>query len=155
MKLCFAGSRFGMTIQQKLKVKEFILKNKNKIEEIRHGDIIGGDEEFHSILFHLDMINKVHIHPAYDRKSRALCKSPNIYKPQNTSTRKKIMLDNSNFLLATPNTYRYGNRFDVWSYIKIAQEKNIETMIVYPDGFIEFTGRREELNVSRTNENDK
>jgi len=136
MKLWFIGSIIGMTTKQKEQVKLFLTENIDKIEIIRHGDTVGAEYEFHSICYDMDLLNKIYIHPLNNRTKRALCKGPNILEPLNFEQRRKILLDNSNYLLATVSNYVDNSRKDCWSLIHMAKDRNIPVLIVFPNGVV-------------------
>jgi len=135
MKLWFSSTKYGMTLPQKLKVQEFLVKNKEIIKTIRHEDFIGGEEEFHRMCLNFDLFNKIIIHPPKDRTNRALCKASVILDPMMDSTsRRSNMAIKSDFLLATPHSYSENIRKGCWQSIRIAKQKEMDLLIVFPDG---------------------
>lgn len=136
MNLWFAGSREGMTLQQKDIVKEFVFEHRHILNTIRHGDEIGSEQEFHNICYNLNLIDKMVIHPLNNRKHRALCKAPNILPPTSYEIRRQAMADNSSFLLAIVNNYKENLRSSCWSLVKLAKDKKMPVLIVYPNGIM-------------------
>jgi len=134
MQLWFVGSREGMTVQQKETVKEFVFEHRYILQTIRHGDEIGSEQEFHHICYNLDLMDKIIIHPLNNRKHRALCKAPTILPPTSYEIRRQNMANNSTFLLAVVNNYKENLRSSCWSLVKLAKDKFMPVLIIFPNG---------------------
>ena len=142
MRLYFCGTKYGMTMQQKLKVQEFLVNKKDEIKNIRHGDLIGGDEEFHRMCYVFRQQNKITVHPPKQRCYRALCKAPRIEEPADSRNRIIIMCKKSDTLLATPHSFVENIRTGCWQAIRLAREHKLNIILVFPDGTIEEETKR-------------
>lgn len=131
----FTGTRYGMTNEQKTNVKNLLL---NEIEKknniiIHHGDCIGADYDLHNICLDiLQLFNEsiqIIIHPPNDKKLRAFCQSNNIQPEKNYLERNKNIVNNCNILIACPFSKNEIKRSGTWMTIRYAKKKNKEIFI--------------------------
>lgn len=128
MKAGFTGSRKGMTLQQKAKVKE--LFKSIDISELHHGDCIGADEEIHGMF-----IWKKVGHPPTVRGLRAF-KLFDEWRPEKPYLeRNRNIVDETEILIATPNgTEKECGRSGTWSTIRYAKKQQKKIYIILPTG---------------------
>ena len=132
MKIGFTGTRYGMTLKQKVnyvnKLKEL------NCEELHHGMCYGADNQAHCMAI-LNNIPKIVMHPATISKK---------YKPyyHNSLTeivelsekqpleRNHDIVDATDILLATPKTKEEVLRSGTWATIRYARKKGKAVVIL-------------------------
>jgi predicted Rossmann fold nucleotide-binding protein DprA/Smf involved in DNA uptake len=132
MKIGFTGTQKGMSEYQKRIVSEMLMNLSIKTDlECHHGDCIGADEQFHSII---PMGSKIVIHPPDNNSKRAHCNRVfSEIKPEKPYLkRNKDIVSESELLIATPNTKQEQLRSGTWSTIREAKRQNKQVIIVYP-----------------------
>ena len=137
MKIGFTGARNGITpIQQRIGMK--ILNdiwNKETIDEAHHGDCLGADAWFHSIISVFFEQTKVVIHPPDRKKHRAFCKGGS-REPKPYLTRNHDIVDETDTLLAMSGTDDEIMRSGTWATIRYARKVGKSIVIVFPDGSV-------------------
>jgi hypothetical protein len=137
----FTGTQNGMTRKQG---ESFLLLIRELgINEFHHGDCIGADAQAHKIVSNLTDA-QIMVHPPDKNIKRAFCKSNNVAQPLPYLERNKIIVNESNILIATPNQYKEVLRSGTWSTIRYAKKSNKTCYIIFPDGNIEICNSSEE-----------
>lgn len=131
MDVGFTGTRHGMTDAQVDTVNAF-LSNK-EIKCVHHGDCVGADTDFHGLA--TDSGLTVVIHPPEDDRLRAWNRSDDIREPKPYLARNRDIVDESDFLIATPETSREEPKGGTWYTIRYARAKK-PVLVVWPDGDI-------------------
>jgi hypothetical protein len=129
----FTGTRQGMTWEQRLAVEHLL--NKLQPAQVRHGDCVGADEQFHEISRQLEL--PVFIHPPNNNKERAYCMGAvAIAPPAPYHVRNKDMVASSDALVATPLEDSEQDRGGTWMTVRFARAKGIPLYIVWPNGIV-------------------
>lgn len=135
-KMGFTGTRGGMTNRQK-KAFMILLENLDPTE-FHHGDCIGADANAH-------LIADAHavpiiIHPPEDSKQRAYClaNTPRIMilNPKPYLERNHDIVDQTDYLVATPRETKEELRSGTWATIRYARKVNKQVIIIYTDGTV-------------------
>ncbi|MHA1286395.1 MAG: hypothetical protein ACTSPB_03210 [Candidatus Thorarchaeota archaeon] len=133
----FTGTRKGMTPEQKDTVQ--MVLSKWLVDEVHHGDCIGADEDFHRISECMGY--KIIIHPPKNSRYRAYCGGPfrptHVLPEKDYLDRNRDIVDASDVLIATPNSYRERIRSGTWYTIRYAGRRGKRVIIVYPSGCID------------------
>jgi hypothetical protein len=138
-KIGFTGTRHGMTEQQKKALTD-ILKNK-EFEEFHHGDCVGSDQQAHDIVDQQKLSRNIKIigHPPKYNKYRAYCRFDFATKPADYLTRNKDIVNNTDFLIATPDMVEKLHS-GTWSTIRYARAKKKRIYIIHKSGRITIDG---------------
>lgn len=121
-----------MTDAQLLKVEELL--SDNQAEKAHHGDCIGADVDFHS----LSRLKGLWIvgHPPINNGLRAFCEFDECREPKPYLERDRDIVDESDWVIFTPGSYREILRSGTWTCIRYARKKNKEGHVVWPDGTV-------------------
>jgi hypothetical protein len=131
-KLGFTGTRKGMTDKQKKLVRLFV-ENLGPVE-VHHGDCVGADSDFADITESL----KVVIHPPTNSSHRAWCCADIKRPPKPYIERNHDIVDDTDCLIATPDSFEEVLRSGTWATIRWAQKQKKPILIVYPNGKTEL-----------------
>ena len=147
-KIGFTGTQKGMTDEQKLYIMKLFKNCAAGSEfEIHSGDCIGADKDFVDILEWIEkkgwcvFFKKIGHIPNIDTK-RAFCKYDEERIPKPYLERNHNIVDESDYLIATPGDYKEQLRSGTWSTIRYARKKGMEITIVYPDGSVKIENRK-------------
>lgn len=135
MKIGFTGSRYGMTDDQKMSFKSII--KHCPITVFCHGDCVGADEQAHSIVNGHTMA-EIHVRPGPGGKHRANCEGDFTYPPSSFLSRNKDIVDESEMMIATPNSFEEQKRSGTWSTIRYTRKKQVTMCIIWPDGSVTY-----------------
>ena len=138
-KIGFTGTRHGMTEPQKKALKN-ILKHK-EFEEFHHGDCLGSDQQAHDIATQYKSIHNIKIigHPPKYNKYRAYCQFDFAKKPADYLTRNRDIVNNTDFLIATPDTIEKLHS-GTWSTVRYARTEKKRIYIIHKSGRITIDG---------------
>ena len=131
IRIGFTGTQKGMTEAQKKTFTEIISQYTSL--EFHHGDCIGADEEAHKIVLKTKKA-VITIHPPDDSIKRAFCSGDKVLPPFPYLTRNKHIVQNSDYLIATPKEDKEVLRSGTWSTIRYAKKLGLQVMIIFPDG---------------------
>lgn len=137
----FTGTREGMNYAQKYRIYSYLVRNFIYPEwtevVVHHGDCIGSDSDFHFMAKSLGML--VCVHPPEDNSLRAFCDGDMLSAPLDYRERDRIIVRESDLLLATPQ-----ERFrppapsgGTWYTINHAVSSGVKAVIFYSDGSVE------------------
>jgi len=135
MGIGFTGSRAGMTEAQK---KEFINQLDSYPDEMifTHGDCIGADTGAHNIAYSLGF--EIKILPCYLWRQCSFCKGGKVIaKAIGPLERNKLIVEDSEIMLACPKEFTEQLRSGTWATIRCAKKANRNLTIIYPDGSIQ------------------
>lgn len=128
MRIGFTGTQNGMTSLQKEILNYFLSKCKG---EFHHGDCIGADAEAHDIAEkYLEPV----IHPPIIQSKRAFKKAKRIATPLPYLVRNKIIVSETDELIAAPKEFEEQMRSGTWSTIRHAKKLKKRVAIIYPNG---------------------
>lgn len=100
-----------------------------------HGVCVGADEVFHGlcITYRVPVI----LHPPINQKLMAVCYGwTEIRKAKDYHERNHDIVDETDFLIATPNTLHPDPHSGTWSTIRYALRQHKPVIVVYPDGTV-------------------
>lgn len=132
IRVTFTGTRRGMTLKQIKQIEEWFA-NTHNILEAHHGGCEGADRDFHDMLLYYIPIHRIHIHPGRVEQLEWACqqqrqrKEIHIYaiplgkKPE--LARNRIMVSQSNVVLATPAQEQEVLRSGTWATIREARKR--------------------------------
>lgn len=127
----FSGTQEGMTTAQYDAIYEFMIDNQ-QFNKGHHGDCIGADANFHSIL--RDVNRWVIGHPPINPSKRAFCKVDELRIPDEYLVRNKDIVNESEFMIISPRGFEEELRSGTWSTARYARTKRIHGLIFWPDG---------------------
>jgi hypothetical protein len=141
----FTGSRYGMTTPQMRAVSGYlshILLIHDTAEpagiQVRHGDCIGSDAQFHVIATVLGC--RTVAHPPLNERLRAYCAADEILPPKDYLARDRDIVAGSAALVATPGTSSWQRHSGTWTTIGYAVDAGLPVTVCLPDGTI-LSGR--------------
>jgi hypothetical protein len=127
----FTGTREGMTRQQTdyltLLLAELFAKG---AVDFHHGDCQGADSEAHHIARAAGF--RTIAHPPLATHLRAWCRANVIRSPKNFHARNRDIVDDTDILLAAPNSEQEALRSGTWSTVRYARRKSKVTRIISP-----------------------
>jgi len=132
IKYGFTGTSKGMNKIQYNNIKSLLQKDlSNNLQiEVHHGDCIGADTDFHNICRELSDNIKIIIHPPSNDKKRSFCKSDDIRPEKEYLTRNKDIVNETNILIACPESAVEQLRSGTWSTVRYARKVN-KIVILY------------------------
>lgn len=135
MKMGFTGTQVGMTDAQKLEVQRIVL-NLNPDIAI-HGDCIGADAEFDSIVKGIGAF--VVVRPCNIPEKRAHCSAFLKHPPEDPIDRNHKIVDDSDIIIACPKGMVEELRSGTWATIRytkklIKEQGKKKLWIVWPNG---------------------
>jgi hypothetical protein len=128
----FTGTKKGMTDIQKDRVGGIL--QYHMPPEVRHGDCVGADKQFHEIVRRLCPGAKIVVHPPEFLMYRAFCKGDVILPAKPYLRRDDDIVGACEFLIATPKEGFEVLRSGTWATIRRARKKGKHVTIIYPDG---------------------
>jgi len=130
MHVGFTGTRFGMTRRQRDEVRGILLFLQPT--HVHHGDCIGSDDEFHSMVREILPSCTIVVHPPKYTSQRAFCVGDQTRKPDGYLDRNRAIVQASDRLIATPHEMFPVLRSGTWATVRYAQAKPIPCDIIYP-----------------------
>lgn len=128
----FTGTQEGMTYAQVLRVYT-LLRELRPVEKLHHGDCIGADEMAHAIA--VNYYIPVKIHPPIKSDKRAYCGGwTEMAEEKDYLSRNRDIVDESEFIVATPKEYEEQQRGGTWYTVRYAKKQNKQVFVIYPDG---------------------
>jgi hypothetical protein len=133
IELGFTGTRRGMTHEQLSSVKEIMHDFRSLSVRAHHGMCIGSDKEFHDIAKEFGFC--VRGHPPINKKYVAeFTDLDEISEPRNFLNRNHDIVNESDFVIATPYQYFEILRSGTWATVRYCVLKQKKICIVMPDG---------------------
>lgn len=97
---------------------------------VHHGDCVGADAEFHDIAWGMCFII---VHPPIEDMYRAFCIAPDkTLEPRPYLARNKDIVNQSDILIAAPNTLVEEWRSGTWSTVRYARKMGKPVIILDP-----------------------
>ena len=106
--------------------------------EFHMGDCIGADKRFWELCQALPPTKRLIGHIPDNNSKRAFCKYGVERTPKPYVERNHDIVDESDYLIATPGEYKEQLRSGTWSTIRYARKKKKKIVIIYPDGAVEM-----------------
>ncbi len=140
----FTGTHRGMTAQQVTAVRKLLSDEQDVI--LHHGDCIGADASADGIIKQIGAATI--IHPPEKTDKCAFCPGALIVMdPKDYLERDHDIVDDSVYLIATPESVAEVIRSGTWATIRYGRKQGKRVVLVYPDGTI-----RDELRHGLTRE---
>lgn len=149
MKIGFTGTQQGMTREQLNGVAEFfkrlteqrlLLHIAERGVEFHHGDSIGADVQAHYLFINvvgsaIGVQAHSHTHPPKNGLKRAFVKGAyETYQEMEYLERNRVIVNDSDFLLAAPAGNNEIVRSGTWYTVRYARRMKKPIMIICPDG---------------------
>lgn len=135
----FTGTRNGMTFEQ-MRTVRYILSECYDVSVMHNGSARGADKDAYDIADELGI--RVIAHPANNvkAKDRVILSHAEYREAKPALIRNKVMVDEGDFVIATPGEYEEQLRSGTWATIRYAikEEERIgkALYIVWPDGLV-------------------
>ena len=143
MTIAFTGTRHQPTALQIARLHlEIVHAKRGDFPQVRHGDCVGADKAFHRLCLVHALVSRIGIHPPVVSTLRAYCadmvvpgKMPEIivHPPQDYLDRNQTMVDNSDMLIAVPETQEEKLKSGTWSTVRKARKKGLPIVIIGPE----------------------
>ena len=128
----FTGPRTGMTPAQ-LDTLQFLLRA-GRVTELHHGDCLGSDAQAHSAARVFPEI-RIITHPPVNPACRAFCIADEEREPAEYIARDRDIVDETQYLIATPRSTTEEQRSGTWATIRYARSIGRPILRIWPDGF--------------------
>lgn len=142
MRLGVTGSIKGATLAQAMKLWEIMASC--EFRQLSHGDAIGVDALAHQAAlamrdFRSTPWPRIVLHPPINESRRAFCKDADeIRDPKGYLARDKSIVDESDMLIAVPDTPEERLRSGTWTTVRYARKLHRFIIRINPDGDVEF-----------------
>ncbi len=141
----FTGTRHGMTVAQRAEVASLVAtfaRSPPAEADVEfyprlvchHGDCIGADSEFHDIARSVDALIEIHPGPLHDHQRQAGRWGHVRHPALPHMRRNKIIVLESEVMIATPFEAEEQLRGGTWSTIRMARAAKRPLAIVWPNG---------------------
>ena len=130
MKIGFTGTQIGTTTAQRAVLMQLLVAG----TEFHHGDCVGADENAHAIASSLGL--RTVCHPPINPAKRAFTENDETREPKDYIARNHDIVDETDFLLATPKFNAEELRSGTWATIRYAKKSGKRVGIIFPDGSI-------------------
>jgi hypothetical protein len=149
IRIGFTGTQKGMTIlQSSAIIKLFTVLCDSQpgrmcapdfVEaEFHMGDCIGADKRFWELCQALPPTKRLIGHIPDNNSKRAFCKYDEERKPKPYLERNHDIVDESDYLIATPGERTEQVRSGTWATVRYARKKKKKIILIYPDGVVEL-----------------
>ncbi|MAH50157.1 hypothetical protein CMI37_30330 [Candidatus Pacearchaeota archaeon] len=130
----FTGTRNGMTDYQRDVVEHFLSCLSSDIPiAIHHGGCVGADEEFHIAARRFTLVCTIIHHRPENTSQQAVGLVYNADRPARPYLdRNHAIVDESEYLIATPAGMREVMRSGTWSTIRYARKQGVPHLIIPP-----------------------
>ena len=128
------ASRKGISAQA-LETFEAVLQEHPELEELHHGDCVGGDEQIHMMVQNIVPEVRLVIHPPINEDLRANCKGAyKVLPKKDYMSRNHDIVNTSEVIVGFPNGNHEIIRSGTWATLRFARKKNKKIIVIYPDG---------------------
>lgn len=132
----FTGTREELTVQQVNALAE--ITDLLEPAELHHGDCVGSDAKMHDITRTVTGA-RIIIHPPLNPRFQAFCMGAAESRPTKPYLdRNKDIVDETDYLIATPRGRLQELRSGAWSTVRYARSLGRPIVFVYPDGVVEI-----------------
>lgn len=135
----FTGTQQGLTILQFAALERLVIAVAGEVDfdvTPHHGDCIGADQAFHTICEDRRQCLRIPIiHPPLSTYKRAFCPG-RVLPPRPYLERNRDIVDQSDWLIAAPDSDKERVRSGTWSTVRYARKQLHHIIFVYPDGSI-------------------
>jgi len=137
MKVGFTGTQDGMTDDQVTLIVE-VVSELTEMDEMHHGDCIGADEQFFTIVRTLLPDVQIIGHLPEDESKRAFCENDVEREPLPYLVRNRNIVEEADMMFATPKGPERMRGSGTWATIRYARKAGIKLAIIWPDGKYEY-----------------
>lgn len=137
MKVGFTGTQTGLTDEQIELIVE-VLAALEELTEMHHGDCIGADAQFYTIVRTLRPNAKIYSHPPTKDDKRAFTESDIVYNPKPYLDRNKDIVEDADVMIACPKEQQEILRSGTWATARHSRKTGVPLVIIYPDGKYEY-----------------
>lgn len=145
MRVGFTGTQRGITQRQGagiIQVIQEIIRLHPAdlgLGEAHHGDCVGADEEFHTIVRWMPETKlwKIAIHPPENASKRAWCQGDHVFPEKPYLVRNEDIVRSVSYVIGAPGESMEVLRSGTWSTIRKARKLKRNLFIVYPSGEID------------------
>jgi len=131
--LAFTGSKDRITVPQKVRLQGELERLRDQgFLWMHNGDCVVSDATAAQLWRKLG--RKIMLHPPLIEKYRAFEAADIICEPRDYLVRDRHMVECSEFLLATPQTFDEQRRSGTWTTIRYARKLRMQILIIQPDG---------------------
>jgi hypothetical protein len=132
--LGFTGTRQEPTDEQLDAIRNWLLNHYN-INQLHHGDCVGADKAIHGIVeewfsAHIWVV----LHPPVDSRLRAFCHADEMRLPRPYLERNREIVNETDHLLAVPQTAVEAIRSGTWSTVRYARSHHRPITVILPTG---------------------
>jgi len=133
MKVGFTGTQTGLTDEQIGLIVE-VISELDEMAEMHHGDCIGADAQFFTIIRTLKPDVRITGHLPKDESKRAFCENDFEEKPLPYLDRNKNIVSEADVLIGAPESMKEKLRSGTWATIRHARKVGVPRVIIWPDG---------------------
>jgi hypothetical protein len=133
MKIGFTGTRYSMTINQRVVLRQDLLPSYGP-GELHHGDCVGADAQAHQIA--CAALFRIISHPPTNPVKRAFCKADEEREPRPYLERNYVIVRDTELLIACPGELTEQLRSGTWSTVRYARRLGRPVVLVFPDGTV-------------------
>lgn len=134
----YTGSRTGMTDLQKLSLSKLLTDL--RVQELHHGDCIGGDAQAHEIALSLHL--RIVVHPPAEKRYRAFCQGAHeVREPKAYLTRNRDIVGETRYLIGASVADRPLSYGGTWYTINYARQFR-DAYVIWPSGAVSLMLRR-------------
>ena len=127
----FSGTQYGLTEPQKHQIAGYLQLLQPR--EVHHGDCVGADAQFHSLVREMLPDARIVIHPPLNDGKRAFCDGDETKEARAYLTRNRRIVRESEILLAAPQAPEEVLRSGTWATIRFARKRSRPIILVLPD----------------------
>jgi hypothetical protein len=151
MNVSITATSAGLTEQQRMQFVDLCFALDEPIDELHHGDCIGGDDELDDLAARQGLCRMIVMHPAsgsaaHKRAHANLRNWPyprELRDPAPPIERDHIMVDSTELTIALPRSMQEERRSGTWATIRYAKRTGAHLAIIYPDGKEEWHNGKE------------
>lgn len=142
MRLGVTGTVKGATLAQAVKLWEIMASC--EFRQISHGDAVGVDALAHRAAlaareFHQTSWPRIILHPPINESRRAFSKDADeVRNPKGYLARDKSIVEESDMLIAVPDTAHERVRSGTWTTVRYARKLHLFIIRINPDGDVKF-----------------
>lgn len=137
MKVGFTGTQTGLSDPQIGLIVE-VLAALEELTKMHHGDCIGADAQFYTIVRTLRPDVTIIGHLPEDESKRAYCDNDVDLTPRPYLERNKKIVEEADVMIACPKEQQEILRSGTWATIRHARKTGVPLVTIYPDGKYDY-----------------
>ena len=143
----FTGTQTGLTDAQ-IELIVDVLSGLDEITEMHHGDCVGADAQFYTIVRMLRPDAKITGHLPEDESKRAFCENDIECKPLPYLERNKNIVSEADVMIACPKQQKEVLRSGTWATVRHARKTGVPVVLIYPDGKYDYEQESQQTTAS-------